>query len=147
MQANPLETVQGFGLPIGSRKLPCSGERFLLLGDAASLIDPFTGEGIGNAIRSGRVAAKHLIKAFAHNRWDASYHKSYDKEIYNRMWTELRVSRAMQKMLRYPRLFNMIVNKANKNESIRMLLASMLTNLDLRQELRKFSFYTSLLFK
>ena len=61
MQANPLETVQGFGLPIGSRKLPCSGERFLLLGDAASLIDPFTGEGIVNAIRSGRVAAKHLL--------------------------------------------------------------------------------------
>ena len=61
MHANPLETVQGFGLPIGSRKLPCSGERFLLLVDAASLIDPFTGEGIVNAIRSGRVAAKHLL--------------------------------------------------------------------------------------
>jgi len=146
-QAKPLEKVQGFGLPIGSRKLPCSGDNFLLLGDAASLIDPFTGEGIGNAIRSGRVAAKHLLKAFDHNRYNAHFHKYYDREIYDRMWTELRVSRAMQKMLRYPRLFNMIVNKANKNESIRMLLTSMLTNLDLRKELRKPSFYTKLFFK
>ncbi|WPP49245.1 NAD(P)/FAD-dependent oxidoreductase [Catalinimonas niigatensis] len=145
--AKPLEAIQGFGLPIGSRKVACSGHRFLLLGDAASLIDPFTGEGIGNAIRSGRIAADHLLKAFEQKRFDADFNIRYDREIYRRMWTELRVSRSMQKMLKYPGIFNFLVNKAQKNESVRTLLTSMLNNTDLRKELRKPSFYTKLIFK
>ena len=59
--ARPLETVKGFGLPLGSKQRKISGDRILLAGDAASLIDPFSGEGIGNAIRSGRVAAEHVL--------------------------------------------------------------------------------------
>lgn len=147
VNARPLEAIQGFGLPIGSRKVKCSGDRFLLLGDAASLIDPFTGEGIGNAMRSGRIAADHLTQAFAQNRFDADFNIRYDREIYRRMGTELRVSRSMQKMLRYPGIFNFLVNKANKNASVRTLLTSMLNNTDLRKELRKPSFYTRLIFK
>lgn len=56
-----LETPIGYGLPTGSRKVPISGERFLLAGDAASLIDPATGEGIGNAMLSGIIAGKHAV--------------------------------------------------------------------------------------
>jgi len=41
--------VDGYGLPLGSKKRVLSGDRYMLVGDAASLIDPFTGEGIGNA--------------------------------------------------------------------------------------------------
>ncbi len=80
--AKPLEDVQGFGLPLGSRKVTCSGTRLLLLGDAASLIDPFSGEGIANAIRSGRIAADHLTRVFQEQRFDADFNKSYHKEIY-----------------------------------------------------------------
>lgn len=144
--AEPLETVQGFGLPIGSRKKQLSGDRFLLLGDAANLIDPFTGEGIGNAIRSGRVAAEHLLKAFERNRFDAEFNKTYDREIYRKMWKELRISRSMQLLLYYPRIFNFVVKKASKNESIRTLLTSMLDNIDLKKELLKPTFYIKLIF-
>jgi flavin-dependent dehydrogenase len=35
---------------LGSEKRKLSGNRFLLPGDAASLIDPFSGEGIGNTV-------------------------------------------------------------------------------------------------
>jgi len=144
--AQQLEKPQGFGLPIGSKKRPISGDRFLLLGDAASLIDPFTGEGIGNAIRSGRLAADHIKDCVIENRFDALYNKKYDGIIYHKMWRELRVSRGMQKLLKYPRLFNFVVKKANKNESVRMLLTSMLDDLDLKKELFKPSFYVKLLF-
>ncbi len=144
--ATPLEEIQGYGLPIGSKKRPISGDHFILLGDAASLIDPFTGEGIGNALRSGRIAAEHLIKVFRHKQFDNSFNKQYDKIIYKKMWNELRVSRSMQKLLKYPKLFNYIVKKANKNPSVRTLLTSMLDNVDLKKELLKPSFYFKLLF-
>jgi geranylgeranyl reductase family protein len=54
--------VTGFGLPMGSRKVPISGEGFLLCGDAASLIEPATGEGIGNAMLSARLAAEVAVE-------------------------------------------------------------------------------------
>ena len=58
-EARRLERPVGWNLPVGSRRRrPCHGDGFLLLGDAASLIDPFTGEGIGNALYSARIAAE-----------------------------------------------------------------------------------------
>ncbi|MBK6264379.1 NAD(P)/FAD-dependent oxidoreductase [Marivirga sp. S37H4] len=145
--AQPLENIQGFGLPIGSKKRPISGNRFLLLGDAASLIDSFTGEGIGNAIRSGRIAADHLVKAFDNQCFDARFNKHYDKVVYQKMWKELRVSRALQKLLQYPKLFNFVIKKANNNSSVRILLSSMLTDVDLKKELLKPGFYLKLFFR
>ena len=71
--AKALETVKGFGLPLGSKQRQLSGDRFLLTGDAASLIDPFSGEGIANAIRSGRVAASHIVKCFQKKNFSASF--------------------------------------------------------------------------
>ena len=70
--AIPLETVKGYGLPIGSKKRNISGDRFLLTGDAACLIDPFSGEGIANAVRSGRLAAAHAIEAIKANDFSAA---------------------------------------------------------------------------
>ncbi|RFN58382.1 geranylgeranyl reductase family protein [Marixanthomonas ophiurae] len=145
-KAKPLETIKGFGLPLGSKKKPLSGNRFLLLGDAANLIDPFTGEGIGNAIRSGRFAATHIKEAFKTNRFDADFNKKYDIKIYQAMWNELRVSKSLQNLLKYPWLFNFLVKKANKNKSVQLLLTSMLDDVDLKKELVKPSFYVKLLF-
>ncbi len=144
--AEPLEEIQGYGLPIGSKKRPISGDGFLLLGDAASLIDPFTGEGIGNAIRSGRIAAEHIIESHKSGQYDAKFNKRYDSIIYKKMWNELRLGRTLQQLLKYPRLFNFIVKKANNNSSIKLLLTSMLDNVDLKKELARPAFYFKLLF-
>jgi menaquinone-9 beta-reductase len=97
--AKALETVKGFGLPLGGKKNKISGERFLLLGDAASLIDPFTGEGIANAIRSGRVASEHLIVCFLQNDFSAKHNLDYDKEIYRRMLPEFKSNNLMRELV------------------------------------------------
>src|SRR5690606_17333879 len=146
VNAKQTDTLKGFGLPIGSRKCNISGHRFLLTGDAASLIDPFTGEGIGNAIRSGRIAAAHINKCFAANDFSASFNKRYDDEIYDKMWRELKLSRTMQQLLKYPGLFNFVVKKANRNTSLKTMLSHMLTHVDVKQELVKPSFYFKLFF-
>lgn len=146
--AKPMETVKGFGLPLGSKKRSCSGDRYLLLGDAASLIDPFSGEGIGNAIRSGRIAADHIQSAFKEQRFDAKFNMRYDKELYGKMWNELRLSRILQNTLKYPAISNFFVNKARKNQSIQLLMTSMLdNNIDIKKELLKPSFFYKLIFQ
>lgn len=145
--AKPLESVKGFGLPMGSKKRACSGDRFLLLGDAASLIDPFSGEGIGNAMRSGRIAADHLTKAFELNRFDAKFNLRYDKEIYAKMWNEFRFNYFLRELMKYPRLFNFIINKGNQSKSLQNLLTSILDNRDYKKSLLNPSFYYKLLFR
>ena len=144
--ARPLEVAKGYGLPLGSKKRKISGDRYLLLGDAASLIDPFTGEGIGNAIRSGRVAADHMVNAFRANDFSRSFNTAYDQEIYRRMWPELKVSRALQNLCRYPRLFNSIVRKANKSTHIHQVLTDALAQSEKKRSLLRPSFYYDLLF-
>ena len=144
--AVPLTAIEGYGLPVGSTKRTLSGNRFLLLGDAAGLIDPFTGEGIANAIRSGRVAASHLLKAFEQHKFGAEFNLRYDKEIYNKMWNEFKFSHTLQKLFRYPRIINFVVKKANKNKSVQLLISSMLNDMDLKKELIKPSFYFRLFF-
>ncbi|MEO9070071.1 MAG: NAD(P)/FAD-dependent oxidoreductase, partial [Ginsengibacter sp.] len=144
--AIPLEDIQGYGLPLGSKKRTISGNRFLLLGDAAGLIDPFTGEGIANAIRSGRIAASHVIKSFEQNKFDAGFNTLYDKEIYGKMWNEFRFGRTLQKLFQYPSMINFVAKKSNKNKSVQMLLSSMLNDIDLKKELAKPSFYFKLFF-
>lgn len=137
--------IQGWGLPLGSKKRPVSGEGFLLVGDAGSLIDPFTGEGIGNALYSGMMAADFIAEAIKQNRFDAAFLKQYDDAFYARQWDELKLSHTMQKLCKYPWLFNFVVNKAHKNKALRETISCMFEDLDLRAKLRNPLFYFKLL--
>ncbi|MEO1049588.1 MAG: geranylgeranyl reductase family protein [Bacteroidota bacterium] len=143
--ATALETVKGFGLPLGSKKRKLSGDHFLLTGDAASLIDPFTGEGIGNAIRSGRVAAMHIEKSFEQQDFSARFNQAYDREIYDRMWKELKLSRSLQKLCKYPWLFNFIVKKSNQSRQVHEYLIESLANINKKKYLVRPDFLFKLL--
>ena len=145
--AKPLEKVRGWGLPIGSKKRVISGDHFLLLGDAASMIDPASGEGIGNAIRTGRVAAEIVPDLFNKRKTLASDLCAYDKEVYRRMWGELYLSRRVQRLLRFPWILNMVVRKANKNPDLKALLIGTLTDMEKRALLTNPWFLLKLLFK
>jgi geranylgeranyl reductase family protein len=81
--AEPVGGIKGWTIPIGyfNSKLPISGNRILLCGDAAALVDPSTGEGIGPAMSSGRFAAKQLKACFAKNDFSAGFMKGYDRQI------------------------------------------------------------------
>lgn len=54
-------------------------QRILLIGDAAGLTNPLTGEGIYYAIISGEIAAKVLVDATIHNRVDEQALARYQK--------------------------------------------------------------------
>lgn len=145
-KAQLLDTIKGYGLPLGSKKRKISGDNFMLVGDAASLIDPFTGEGIGNAVISGMVAAKYAGECIAAQKFDGIFMQGYDELVYKRMWSELSLSRRMQKLLGYPFLFNMVVNKANRSKLLKETISSMFDNIDLRNRLKNPVFYLKLLF-
>jgi len=138
-------SVKGFGLPLGSVRRKISGNGYMLCGDAASLIDPFTGEGIGNAMLSGMMAAQHAIKSLEEKNFSAGFLSQYDRGVYARLWRELSLSRRMQQLVTVPWLFNLVVNKAADNGSLRELISCMLSDLDIRKKLKQPSFYLNLI--
>lgn len=50
----------GHTLPLGGTARQVSANRVVLVGDAANLVDPFSGEGIYAAIKSGKLAGEHV---------------------------------------------------------------------------------------
>ena len=97
--AEALEDVKGFGLPLGSKKYSISGHRFMLCGDAASLIDPFSGEGIETAMESGKFAAEHIIQSFANDAFSATDLKAYDQRVHKKMWGRFKDHYLLQRLL------------------------------------------------
>ncbi len=59
----PCPRPRGHMLPMGGVGRPIAREGVLLAGDAAGLVDPFSGEGIYHAMRSGRMAAEAIAEA------------------------------------------------------------------------------------
>ena len=138
--------IQGWGLPMGMEQVPLSGDNYMLTGDAAGLIDSFSGEGIGNALYSGMLAAFAIEKCIEQNRYDATFIKEqYDDVLYRRIGDELKLSGTLQRLCRYPWLFNFVVNKARKSQALSSTISSMFADLDLREQLRKPSFYFKIL--
>ena len=80
----------GFGLPTGSRTVPASGERFLLCGDAASLIDPLGGHGIDKAVESGVLAAEQADWCLRRDRYAAADMQPYEDALARRIRPTLR---------------------------------------------------------
>ena len=140
------DKIYGWGLPTNDSVAKISGDHFLLAGDAASLIDPFTGEGIGNALFSGMLAAEVAAKSILAKQYDAGFLKiHYDDVLYKRIGDELKLSKTMQKLINYPWLMNFIINKSNKSVSLQNTISSMFTDLDVRALLKKPSFYWDVL--
>jgi geranylgeranyl reductase family protein len=146
IDAELVDDIKGFGLPLGSKKRKISGDNYILIGDAASLIDPFTGEGIGNAMICGMKAAETIINDSSKNRFSSNALISYDEKVYNRLWKELLLSYRMQQLVRFPWLFNFIVKKANNNKTLSETISCMFEDVDLRKKLKQPSFYFKLLF-
>jgi geranylgeranyl reductase family protein len=143
-EATLVSPIKLFGLPLGSKKRKLYGERFLLIGDAAMLIDPFTGEGIGNGMISGIVAAQ-TISDFI-NKPSTEILTNYQATIERQLGSELRLSSRLQQLANYPRLFNFVVKTAANNSAIQDTFSTMFYDVNIRAKLKNPIFYLELLF-
>jgi geranylgeranyl reductase family protein len=134
-------TARGWPLPVASGKRAISGERFLLLGDAAALVEPFTGEGIGNAMLSAQIASRHIGDCVASDDFTRRRMKQYDDEVYGALWPELSAGHRLRRVARHPRLLDFIAGKAGRHTAVKETLASMVTDASARAQVASLLFY------
>jgi geranylgeranyl reductase family protein len=120
---------KGWLLPLGSPRganyppRKNFAEGCILVGDAASLIDPFTGEGIGNALMSGKLTAN-----YTHINEETG--SDYQQQLWALIGSELTNSHRLQQMLKRKWLINWFIRKATKKPKLQMILTDMLHNKD-----------------
>ncbi len=134
-------------LPFYTAPLKIAGDNYLLMGDNARLIDPFTGEGMGNAALSGSLAAAAAIECLQSGNFSYQKTSAYKKIVYQKMKKELVLGSKLQKLARRPFLINLVIGRAAGNIHIRNLLTDMIYNQDTKAKLRNPMFYIKLLLK
>lgn len=144
--AVPMEKPKGWNLPFGSIKRENHGDGFLLLGDAAGLVDPFTGEGIGNAMVSGRIASEIAARSKRDNNFTKQYLKKYDQDLWGYLGNELSTSSKLLKLAHSKFLLNFVIDRAARNKKVRDLMSGMLAEEIPKSELSNPLFYLKILF-
>lgn len=101
--------VRQWGIPCGSwGKQKVSGDRAILVGDAACLCNPFTMFGSGNAMASGKLAAEAIAQAVTANRFDAASLSPYDDAIQQLTQREFQVGHLMKRVGAQRWIFNQL---------------------------------------
>lgn len=107
--AEMMDGVKGFALPLATSQRAISGNRYMLCGDAASLIDPLWGHGIDSAMYSGLMAAEQAIKCFQQNDFTAGHIKQYDAAVNAKYSNQFGNSRRVLNTIgRFPFLLNLL---------------------------------------
>ena len=145
--ARALEEPVGWNLPVGSIHRRCHGDGFMLLGDAAGLIDPFTGEGIGNALYSARIAVEVAAEAIAAGDCGAATLQRYDERLWDAIGHELKISTRLQKLGSHRSLLDLVIRKAATSPAIGDLISGMIANAVPKKQLTNPLFYLKLLFR
>jgi len=97
-----------------------------------------TGEGVGNALLSGKLASIAIDHAYKNHDFSAKTLSIYDDLLKQHLDEELQTMYKLQRLGRYKFLLNLIIDKASRNKEIRDFIASTLTNeegLDYRKKL------------
>lgn len=142
--------IGAWNIPYGSFKRKNFGDGWILVGDAAHLVDPFSGEGIANAVTSAKFAAETIDTAITEcgnstEPISAKYLKPYSDMIDKYLRHELELSYLIQRVSRIKFLLNMFITKAATKPEFRQILTDMLANEETKKQIRSPLFYLKLL--
>jgi len=113
--ANQIGEMRKRNLPIGKISNKISTARALIIGTSALIIDPMSGEGIGNGMLSGEIAALHIKDCFEKNDFSAKQMKNYDIKIYKRLHKEFSRNSFFTKLLSYKKITIFILKLCSKD--------------------------------
>ena len=140
--------IGAWTIPLGSHKKQLVGEGWVLIGDAASLVDPFSGEGFGNATSSGKFAAQTIdgaLKTHRENYLSQSELEPYAKRVETELRPEMDTTYKLQKATRFKFMLNLFISKAADKPEFRQMIIDMLASNEEKNKVEDPFFYLKLL--
>jgi len=124
--ARRLTPVKGFPIRTDFHRSKCLADDLLVVGEAAGLVNPFTGEGIDYALESARMAAHVVVKAFEEGDLSPASLSRYDRILRRRFQTLFRLTHLMRRVYMTPTLLDPLVMACAKWPDMTRLLISVL---------------------
>jgi flavin-dependent dehydrogenase len=113
--AERCDPIEG-AAPLGVRAARRAGEGWLLVGDAAGFLDPFTGEGLHRALVSAKLAAAAVDRALD---GDAAALPGYEQAMAARFRSKDALSLLVQEFLARPELFDYVARRLAARDRVR----------------------------
>lgn len=148
--AKRIGNFEGSMLFLGTRRRIVAGDSYMVAGDSAGLIEFFSGNGIPQAISSGRIAGETAISAIENQNFSAGFLSDYEDKLYQKIKLNYAGGRVVLPLLHKPfyskqvlKFLNFLSSRPQTNAMLRDLLYEKNPG----KILRKPGFYYKLLFK
>jgi len=112
--------------PLTRSPLPPAHENLFLIGDAARVVEPFTGEGIYYAIRSGELAARAIVKIIGGEDPESAvreFSRQHAAIYRGRLW----INQLARAAVMSPRIGSLLVHAARVQPALLRLLTAKIT--------------------
>ncbi|MFP4521561.1 MAG: FAD-dependent monooxygenase [Fibrobacterota bacterium] len=134
---------EGWILPSGGRPVK-TALNFAAGGDEAAMVDAFTGEGIGNAMYSGVLAADSAAEKLAGNK--KTFFRIYDRKFKRVFKKEIFISFLLLRLAKKKALFDFVLKNATRNDKFYESLIKIVSGSLSRFRLLNPFFYFPLIF-
>jgi menaquinone-9 beta-reductase len=114
-QAGP---IKGFPIRVDFARSPTYGDRTMIIGEAAGLVNPITGEGIDYGMESGKLAAEHLTHMFAIGDFSLKQLAAFDKQLRQRYQSLFVLCDRLRLLYLNPFFVNLVVRAVARNEEL-----------------------------
>lgn len=126
--AERVGSIRGVG-SMASRARRTSGDGYLLVGDAASFLDPFTGEGIYEAIKAALLAAPVASAALRNGDLSAQALSPYSRRRRRVFTAKREVCWIVQGFISLPPAMNYVTGRLARREDLGLTLTGVLGNI------------------
>lgn len=120
--------IRGVG-PLARRVRKRAGDGFLLVGDAAGFLDPFTGEGIYKALSGARLAAPVIVSALEQGDTSARSLAPYTRAYQRAFFANTQVLRIVQGFVHSPLLLSYVIDRLEKRDELGRVLTGVVSDL------------------
>jgi geranylgeranyl reductase family protein len=113
---------------MGGSIWPPHGPGFVMVGDAAGMVNPCNGEGIAYGYETGRIAGRHVEDALRNGRTLSL--KDYTDELTEAYGPYYRLGRRFVKLIGHPTLMERLVSFGMRSKTIMSFALTLLANLE-----------------
>jgi geranylgeranyl reductase family protein len=125
-RAKQVGPVKGYPLRADFATAPTFTERVIVVGEAAGLVNPLTGEGIDYALESGKIAAEHLAGMFAAGDLSRQRLGEYDRLLRQRFQRLFVTCNWMRDLFMNRPMLNHLVRVSHRQADLKLLLINLI---------------------